>query len=228
MTADRHGLAAVDLVLALVLSWLVVFSALGAAMAVRGGVAARRLHSVVAAGSTQAEAQAYLDRCPSTTTVQAGDHTVGFCYSETKVSRATSAGPLDSRHKTLVSGGTGYSVVSSASACQMGGNRQTVLLYWGSSGGAVARTQMRVNWLQQTARRLREVRWLTDSGSVLLWSGNAAPGTVVGFSQPVQAMAAVFQLVYSSNFTAGSGVDFAFSVQASVREPVEAQCRVQF
>jgi hypothetical protein len=54
VAADRRGLAAVDLVLALVLSWLVVFSALGAAMAVRGGVAARRLHSVVAAPATRA------------------------------------------------------------------------------------------------------------------------------------------------------------------------------
>jgi hypothetical protein len=228
VAADRRGLAAVDLVLALVLSWLVVFSALGAAMAVRGGVAARRLHSVVAAASTQAEAQAYLNRCPSSTGVQAGDQTVGLCYSETQTSRTTSAGPLDVRAKALASGGTPYSLVASAAACQRGANRRTVLLYWGSSGGAVARTQMGVNWLQQTTRRLQTVQWQRDSGTVLLWSGSAAPGQVVSFSQPVQAVGAVFQLEFNLAFATGSQVDFAFSVQAPPREAVQVGCRVQF
>jgi len=227
-----RGLAAVDLVLALVLSWLVVFSALGVAMAVRGGLAARRLHSVVSAASSQAESRAYLERCPSTTPVQAGEWITGFCYSETSTSRPTALGPVDLRTNVLLGDGTPYSIVASAAACTVGSNRSRLRLYWATSGGAVAVDRARVFWQKYTNRRLHRVTWWSSSGIVYLWSSSVGvpPGTVVTFTRPVPAAHAQFELHFQPNFGAGQDVPFDIELfpQSASAEPVRAACTVRF
>ena len=227
-----RGMAAVDLVLALVLSWLVVFSALGVSMAVRGGVLARRLHSVVSAASAQAELQAYLERCPSVTPVQTGDQVAGLCYSETVTSRPTAQGPIDLRAKVMVHDGVPYSVLSSAAACTMGATRSHLRLYWATSGGTVAVDRARVFWDEYTNRRLRQVDWWSGSGTVFLWSDSTGvpPGTVVTFTQPVPSAHAVFQFRFWPVFGAGQDVTFDITLfrQSAQAEPVRAVCTVKF
>jgi hypothetical protein len=224
-------MAAVDLVLGLVLSWLVVFSALGVSMAVRGGVLARRLHSVVSAASAQAESQAYLERCPSVTPVQTGDQAAGLCYSETVNSRSE-RNPIDLRAKVMVHDGVPYSILSSAAACTMGTTRSQVRLYWATSGGAVAVARARVFWDEYTNRRLRQVDWWSGSGTVYLWydSTGVPPGTVVTFTQPVPSVHARFQFGFSPTFGAGQDVTFDITLfrQSAQAEPVRAVCTVSF
>jgi hypothetical protein len=228
-----RGMAAVDLVLALVLSWLVVFSALGVSMAVRGGVLARRLHSVVSAASAQAESQAYLERCPSVTPVQTGDQAAGLCYSETVNSRSE-RNPIDLRAKVMVHDGVPYSILSSAAACtrKNQSERDRFLLHWATSGGAVAVTQARVFWKEYTNRRLTSIEWSSSSGTVYLWSDSAGvpPGTVVTFTQPVPSAHAVFQFYFWPVFGAGQDVTFDITLfrQSAQAEPVRAVCTVKF
>jgi hypothetical protein len=227
-----RGMAAVDLVLALVLSWLVVFSALGVSMAVRGGVLARRLHSVVSAASAQAESQAYLERCPSVTPVQTGDQAAGLCYSETVTSRPTAQGPIDLRVKVMVHDGVPYSILSSAAACTMGTTRSHLRLYWATSGGAVAADRARVFWDEYTNRRLRQIDWWSSSGTVYLWydSTGVPPGTVVTFTQPVPSAHARFQFYFWPGFGAGQDVTFDITLfrQSAQAEPVRSVCTVRF
>jgi hypothetical protein len=189
---------------------------------------------VVSAASAQAESQAYLERCPSVTPVQTGDQAAGLCYSETVNSRSE-RDPIDFRAKVMVHDGVPYSILSSAAACTRKDEdeRDRFLFHWATSGGAVAVARARVFWDEYTNRRLRQVDWLSSSGTVSLWSDSVGvpPGTVVTFTQLVPSAHAVFQFYFFRPvFGAGQEVTFDITLfrQSAQAEPVRAVCTVRF